>query len=62
MRWLEEFCAERPPFVREDDLGTTFASVGMVSVGMVLLVAAALETESPALLQLLTGFRQTSFG
>jgi hypothetical protein len=39
------------PFVGEDDLGTTFASVGMV-----FLVAAALETESSALLRLLTGY------
>jgi hypothetical protein len=51
VRWLEELLVEWPPFVTEDDLGTTFASVGIV-----LSVAAALETESPALVELLTGF------
>jgi hypothetical protein len=51
-KWLQEFCAGWPPFVGDDDLGTTFASVGIV-----LLAAAALETESPALVELLTGFR-----
>jgi len=52
--WLKKVCAQYPPQVEGDDLGTTFESVGTV-----LLAAALLDTESTSLVALLTGLPNT---